>query len=157
MADAPNFGELLAPMIQSVPEAAVPRFLATLERGAAGRYRQWAEQTDDPEVARGLTACAEREDEIATRVEKLVSIDAAAQAAIDAAFPAARDAYFDVFAGLSLREQWAIQADAERQGAAAWRGLRAASSDSEAQQVLESCALLEEESAGYLEGLLGER
>ena len=39
----PNFGELLAPYIGSVPEQAVPAFLASLERTAADRYRMWAE------------------------------------------------------------------------------------------------------------------
>lgn len=154
MSDTPNFGELLAPMMGAVPELALPRFLATLERGAAARYRLWAEQAGDDETARGLTACAGREDEIASRVEQLVPIDGAGQAAIDAAFPAARDAYFEVFAGLSAREQWRIQASAERQGAAAWRGMVAGSTDSDTREVLEGCALLEEENAAYLESLL---
>ncbi len=154
MSDTPNFGELLAPMMGAVPEPALPRFLATLERGAAGRYRLWAEQEEDVETVRGLLACAEREDEIASRVEKLVPIDATGQEAIDRAFPAAREAYFEVFAGLSAREQWRIQASAERQGAAAWRGMVAGSTDPDTRDVLEGCALLEEENAAYLESLL---
>ena len=40
----PDFGELLSPQISQVPENAVPNFLALLERGAAERYRRWAEQ-----------------------------------------------------------------------------------------------------------------
>ncbi len=48
----PNFGELLAPQIGSVPEDAVPAFLARLERSAAQRYREWAASL--PEHAAGL-------------------------------------------------------------------------------------------------------
>ena len=40
---APNFAILLGPFIGEVPEEGRPRFLALLERGAAERYRAWAE------------------------------------------------------------------------------------------------------------------
>ena len=65
----PNFGELLAPYIGSVPEEAVPAFLARLERTAADRYRMWAEAV--PEHREDLLACARREDDIADRVERI--------------------------------------------------------------------------------------
>ena len=48
----PRFGELLAPYISAVPAEITPRFLALLERGAASRYRGWAEML--PEHAEGL-------------------------------------------------------------------------------------------------------
>ena len=38
----PDFATLLADHIGSVPEAAIPAFLARLERTAADRYRIWA-------------------------------------------------------------------------------------------------------------------
>ena len=70
MADIPNFGELLAPQLAAVPGAALPGFLARLERGAAQRYREWAEHYDEDARA-VLLACAGREDEIADRVDRL--------------------------------------------------------------------------------------
>ena len=42
--EIPRFGELLSPFISKVPDGTRPRFLALLERGAANRYRVWAEQ-----------------------------------------------------------------------------------------------------------------
>ena len=66
----PDVGGLLAGFMAQVPEAARPRFLALLERGAAVRYRYWAEQL--PAHAEGLRACAAREEEIAARAERVV-------------------------------------------------------------------------------------
>ena len=57
MADIPNFAELLGPFIERIPEANRPAFLAALERGAAQRYRDWAEAA--PEHAEGLFALLE--------------------------------------------------------------------------------------------------
>ena len=51
----PNFGQLLSPYISAVPAEAMPRFLALLERGAASRYRGWAEAL--PEHADVLLTC----------------------------------------------------------------------------------------------------
>ena len=39
----PKFGELLAPHLSRIPDAARPGALARLERSAAERYRGWAE------------------------------------------------------------------------------------------------------------------
>jgi len=116
--EAPNFAVLLGPFIGEVPEEGRPRFLALLERGAAQRYRSWAREL--PEHAELLRACAEHEDEIAERVERLFPIEAELEKQVAQPLPRARDAYYDVFAGLPLLDQLAIQADAERQGAAAW-------------------------------------
>ncbi len=149
----PNFGELLAPYIGSVPEEAVPAFLARLERTAADRYRMWAEAV--PEHREDLLACARREDDIADRVERIYPLaDSAHQARIDAAIGPARDTYYEVFSGLSPLEQMTIQANAERQGAAAWRGMIEQESDPQTRAALEECARIEEASADYLDGLL---
>jgi len=151
--EIPNFGELLAPWIGRVPEGLVPLFLAGLERGAAGRYRGWADACGDAEQRKGLLACADREDEIATRVEALFPADAEARARVEAPLPDARRAYLGVFEPLPVRDQYRVQADAERQGAAAWRSLAAAHPEAAVREVLEGCALLEEESAAFLDGL----
>lgn len=67
--DIPNFGELLAEHLGGVPAEAYPYLLSQLERTAAERYRQWAQEV--PEHAPGILACAAREDDIADRVEAL--------------------------------------------------------------------------------------
>ena len=139
----PNFASLLRPYIEAVAEPARPRFLARLERGAAERYRLWAAE-------------APGEDEIAERVERLFPADAAQLGEIEAALPGARDTYYGVFADLAPREQLRIQANAERQGAAAWRLLASQQSDAGVRDELLACAGLEEESALFLEKLLGD-
>ena len=65
--EAPDFRLLLVPFIEKIPEPARPAFLAALERGAADRYRDWAKAS--PGNASGLLACADREEEIAHRVD----------------------------------------------------------------------------------------
>lgn len=149
----PNFGELLAPYIGQVPEAQVPNFLALLERGAAERYRMWAAEL--PEHAEGLLMCSQREDEIADTVEGLFPIDEELQAEIAQPLPAARDTYYAVFASLDLHDQLAVQANAERQGAAAWRAMLDSIDDAHMRARLEHCSLLEEASAAYLDSILG--
>lgn len=149
----PNFGELLAPFIGSVPADAMPAFLARLERTAAERYRMWAEAV--PEHAAGLLECAAREDDIADRVEKIYPATSTDQvAAMEAAIVPARATYYEVFAELSPVEQMTIQANAERQGAAAWRAMIDAEPDADIKAALEQCATIEEASADYLDSLL---
>jgi len=149
--EAPNFAVLLGPFIGEVPEDGRPRFLALLERGAAERYRGWAREL--PEHAETLLACAAREDEIADRVERLFPIAAELEKEIARPLPRARDAYYDVFAGVALLDQLALQASAERQGAAAWRGMAGQHDDPATREELERCARLEEASADELEAL----
>lgn len=149
----PNFGELLAPYISSVPEDAMPAFLARLERTAADRYRMWAEAV--PEHAEGLLACAAREDDIADRVEQIYPATSEAQvAAMEAAIVPAKATYYEAFAQLTPIEQMTIQANAERQGAAAWRAMIDAEPNAETKAALETCATIEEASADYLDALL---
>jgi hypothetical protein len=152
---APDFASLLAPHIERVPEAALPAFLARLERSAADRYRMWAEAC--PEHAEGLLECAAREDDIADRVDRVYPAHAPEQvAAMDSAFAPAKETYYAVFAGLSPIEQMTIQANAERQGAAAWRGMIDVESDESVRAELEECARIEEASADFLDALLAE-
>ncbi|MFK7974840.1 MAG: hypothetical protein AB8C02_01810 [Halioglobus sp.] len=149
----PNFGELLAPYIGSVPPEAMPAFLARLERTAADRYRMWAEAV--PEHAAGLLECAAREDDIADRVEQIYPATSPEQvAAMEAAIVPAKATYYDVFAQLSPFEQMSIQAKAERQGAQAWRNMIEAEPNADTKAALEACASIEEASADYLDALL---
>lgn len=148
----PNFGELLAPYIDRVPEEALPNFLALLERGAADRYRVWAEML--PAQREELLACADREDEIANRADALFPLDPSLRDQVAEPLPEAKSVYYAVFSDLDVYDQLRIQADAERQGAAAWRGLLGAELPQEACKELEAIARLEEASADYLDALL---
>ena len=151
----PDFGALLTPFINSVPASALPAFLARLERTAAERYRAWADQL--PAHAAGLLECATREDGIAARIDAIYPATAPDEvAAMDAAIVPARDTYYEVFSGLTPSEQMTIQANAERQGAAAWRGMLDGETDPDRRAVLTQCALLEEASADYLDDLLAQ-
>lgn len=148
----PNFGELLSPQISQVPENAIPNFLALLERGAAERYRRWAEQL--PAFSAGLMACSESEDKIADIIESLFLIDADLAEEIQGPLPKARDIYFNVFEGIPLVDQLAIQADAELQGAEAWRAMLSDDLPAEINQGLKDCMVLERASSDYLYSIL---
>ena len=120
----PNFGELLAEHLERVPPETLPFMLSQLERTAADRYRGWAEAV--PEYRKGLLECAAREDEIADRVEALFPPTEAGRQLVSKLIPAAKETYYAVFADHTPREQMTIQADAEKQGANAWQGLKEA-------------------------------
>jgi hypothetical protein len=148
----PNFGELLAPFISAVPEAAIPNFLALLERGAAERYRHWAEQL--PQFREGLLRCSSSEDEIADIVEGLFPIDAPLAEDIRVPLPAARDTYFKVCQDMPLADQLAIQADAELQGALAWQDMLENEVSDAIRAGLTRCSELERESSAYLSSII---
>ena len=150
--EIPNFGQLLAQYIVSVPEASRPRFLARLERGAADRYRSWAAAL--PDHADELLECAASEDEIAIRVESLYAAIPEDLAKIEAALPLAKERYFAVFEGLSIAEQLAVQAQAERQGSQAWQGLKHADLSPAHAKELDELTALELTSAERVEALL---
>jgi hypothetical protein len=151
---APNFGQLLGPYIGRVPPDTVPRFLALLERGAADRYRYWAgELAAHADV---LLSCAASEDEIADRVEAVFPLAAELRDAVHAPLDDARSAYVEVFAGLDVWDQLRIQADAERQGAQAWRNIAGRISDERVVDTLAACSALEEASADRVDALVRE-
>jgi hypothetical protein len=145
--------ELVGPALAGLAPEEQPAIIALAERIAAGRYRAWAEQIGDGAARATLLACAEREDEIASRVEARVPGAAAVQAAAQAAHPRLAEGYAALFAGLSLPEQLSLQAGAERVGAATWRNLAGAAADPD-RRVYLACAELEEASADALETLV---
>lgn len=152
---APSITLLLAPLTRGLAEAERPAFLARLERLAAERYRAWAKQA--PEHAATLLDCAQSEEEIAARADRLFPMSAAQAAKLDALVPEAQRLYGAMFVGLPLREQLALQESAERQGANVWRALAAASTLPDAtREALAACAALEEASAARLARLLAE-
>jgi hypothetical protein len=152
-ADRPNIGELLAPLLARVETRERPLLIALAERMAAERYRGWAADPSQRSHRNGFLACAEREEEIARRVEALHPDAAAVQRALRAAHPELEKINRELFAGRPLAEQFAIQARGERLGAATWRSLARQARDGPARETLLGCALLEEESAVFLESL----
>ena len=148
----PRFGELLAPYISRVPADTRPRFLALLERGAAARYRMWAEEL--PEHADVLLVCSRAEDEIADRIEGAFALDESLREAVYAPLDEATRTYYDAFSPHPIWDQLRIQANAERQGANAWRGIAASHPDPRVVEVLHGCSALEEASADRLDALI---
>jgi hypothetical protein len=151
--DLPRVTEGLRPVVEALPAEAQLPFIAALERGAASRYRLWAEAVGDGPLAAGLRACAAREEAIAGRIEALAGRSASQLDGLDQAWSRVREVAVAAYAGRPLAEQLAIQAAAERGGADVWRE-RAADAGPEAREVLRACAALEEASACFLEGVL---
>jgi hypothetical protein len=129
--------------------------VALAERLAAERYRGWAREVADAGQTSGLLACAEREEEIARRIEGLYPDGAAAQRDMLERNPDLLDVNRSLFAGRPLGQQLLLQARGERLGAATWRAFARAAEDSGARSTFLACAALEEESAAFLESLLG--
>lgn len=148
----PIFGELLAPFLTPIAVTAKPGALAILERGAAERYRGWAEAV--PEYRTGLLACAAREDQIANKVDALIPIPVEHRKTVEGLMVLAKEAYFGVFENLSVIEQMTIQAAAERQGARAWPGFIADYPD--ITEELQALSAIELVSADYLDKILNE-
>lgn len=153
MPQLPNIGDAVAPILSSVAEEQRPLLVALAEKLAARRYRGWAEQASEADRER-LLACAEREEEIARRVEGLYTDAAAVQADLLAKHPDVEETYLGLFQGHPVEDQYAIQADGERLGAATWRAFAARAEREDAKRVFLGCAELEEASARVLEALV---
>ena len=153
MSQLPKIGELIAPILGAVPQEQRPLLVALAEKIAAGRYRDWAEQASASDRLE-LFACADREEEIARRVEALYPDAAAVQADVLAKHPDIEQAYRDLFSGHPIEDQYAIQADGERLGAATWRAFARNVDRDEERVVFLGCAELEEASAAVLEALI---
>lgn len=153
MPQLPSVGELIAPIIGDVPEEQRPLLVALAEKIAAGRYRDWAEQASGSD-RHALLACADREEEIARRVESLYPDAAAVQADLLVKHPDIEQAYRDLFSGHPIQDEYAIQADGERLGAATWRALARDADRDEQRKVFFDNAELEEASAAVLEALV---
>ena len=150
----PNIAGILAGALRNIDPKLQPILLAKLERLAAGRYRIWAGEHADQNAKDGLLACADREEEIARRVESLEPNAAAIQDKLLLDHPELSDLNRTLFAGRPLKVQFAMQAEGERAGAAAWRAYAAAASDPSVQELLVSCSPLEQANADFLQTLL---
>lgn len=151
----PNVAQVLGPLLARVPSQHRPLLLAIAERMAADRYRAWAGNDALHERESQLLACAEREEEIASKVEALYPDASTIQRSMLSEHPDLEEINREVFAGRPLRDQLTIQAEGEHLGAAAWREFANGASD-EVAEVYLACAELEEANAQVLETLLDE-
>lgn len=149
--ELPNLAQVLGQLLQRLPVDKQPLLIALAERMAAQRYRQWAEQVGADAWRPQLLACAAREDEIAARVESLYPDAEAEQRSLLAGNPDLVEANRQIFAGRPLAQQFAIQAQGERLGAATWRAFARKTADEHHRDVFTACATLEEDSAVVLE------
>ncbi len=150
----PNVAEILRQALRDIDPTLQPLLLAKLERLAAERYRRWASEHPDPSVKEGLLACADREDEIASRVESLNPNAAAIQDKLFSDNPDLLELNRTLFEGRPIKAQFAMQAQGEMAGATAWKAYGAAASDPLAGELLQSCGPLEESNAAFLQTLL---
>ncbi len=149
----PNLGGIFARVLQRVSEEQQPLLIAIAERFAADRYRGWAQEPSMAEHAAQLLACARREEEIAARVEALFPGAATIQQEMLAKNPDFLEIPRSVFEGLPVLEQFRIQAQGERLGAATWRSLARKEESRVAREVYLACAELEQASALVLEAI----
>lgn len=155
MSDAlPGVGELIGPIIEKVEPEHQPLLIALAERIAARRYLSWADAVGNTADRDRLVACAEREEEVARRVEALFEGASAVQSELLARHGGLEAAYCELFEGRPLLDQFTIQSRAERLGAATWRALAAQSDEDVVRNTYLDCAKLEEESAVVLEDLV---
>lgn len=150
----PNVAEILRQALRHIDPTLQPFLLAKLERLAAERYRNWAREYPDGSAKEGLLACADREEEIARRVESLNPDASAIQDKLLSDNPDLLELNRTLFEGRPLEVQFAMQAQGEMAGAAAWKAYGAAASDPLAGELLQSCGPLEEANAAFLQTLL---
>ena len=153
--ELPNTAEVFARVLQRVPRERQPLLIALAERMAAERYRGWAREVADLHRRSGLLACADREEEIARRVEALYPGAGAVQHDLLAENPDLVEVNRSLFAGRPLDQQFVLQAGGERLGAATWRAFARDQQSPALREAFLGCALLEEESAAFLESLSG--
>jgi len=152
----PNIGEALAAVLARIPRERQPLLIALAERLAAVRYRGWADAVGDDRRRAELLACADREEDIARRIEGLYPDAEAAQREMIAQNPDLEDINRSLFADRPLAQQFALQAGGERLGAATWRSFAKHTENAAARATFLACAELEEASAAVLEAFLAQ-
>ncbi|MBI3782407.1 MAG: hypothetical protein HY270_03290 [Deltaproteobacteria bacterium] len=152
--ELPNVAAILAELLGRVPRDQQPLLIAVAERLAAKRYRSWAEEEAMQMHRETLVGCADREEEIANRIATLYCNATDIERTILEGNPDIGDINRRIFAGRPLLEQFQIQAQGERLGAATWRALAAKAGSTSQRDILLGCADLEEASAEKLEEIL---
>jgi alkylhydroperoxidase family enzyme len=151
--ELPDIAEFLGRLLQRVSPEQQPLLLAHRECLAAARYRDWADEVAKPDLRAGLHACADREDEIARRVQSLYPEADSSQRDLVAKTSDLTDIGRSLFAGLPLYQQFIQQARGERLGAATWRSFAQDAKTVDARDAFLTCALLEEQNAAFLESI----
>lgn len=150
----PDLAEILSRVLERVPPERRPLLVAIAERLAAERYRGWASDADSQSRAAQLLACATREEAIVSRIAALYSDGAEIQRDILSKNPDLEEINRSIFAGRPLAQQFTIQANGERLGAATWRAFAQGEQRPDASQTFLSCAELDEQNARVLEAIL---
>ena len=144
------------PLLPLVTPEEVPMVVAILERIAATKYRDWAEQADTAVERDGLLACAQREDEIAGFIESLQADPQSLVASLRERIPDFEQRYDAVMDGLSRTEQLRVQAEGEM-GGAGYMSQFAAASEGAVAARFESLALCEEANSKFLFRLINNK
>jgi hypothetical protein len=110
----PDIGEVVRGILQRVPRDQQPILLAQRERVSAARYRSWAGEIADSDRRSALLACADREEDIARRVEALYPAAASIQDEILARNPDLTSITGSLFSAYPLGQQYILQARGER-------------------------------------------
>jgi len=153
-AAGPNVAAVLAQVLKDVPLEQQPLLIAIAERMAAERYRDWAREAGMQAHSAALRACADREEQIAGRIEALYPDAVATQNALRVQYPNLTEINRALFAGRALTQQFTTQAQGERLGAATWKAFARHASDEARRAAFLACADLEEESARALDAIL---
>ena len=153
-AEIPDIAAVLVSVLERVPWEQRPLLVAIAERLAAERYRGWAMDSSNEAQKEELLECARREAEIAGLVEALDPNAARVQQEILAKNPDLEELSRSLFASRPLNQQFALQAQGERLGAATWRSFAGKDSPLRDRETFLLCAKLEEESAQVLESIL---
>jgi hypothetical protein len=152
----PDLGEAVRPIVESVPVEKRPLLVALLERQAAERYLEWAARSELAAHTPDLRRCAQREVEIAERIESLYPDAKRILAELLATLPDLAALGRELFGRLALLDQLRVQARGERLGAATWQAFARLEPDAERSKVLLACAPLEEASAEVLERIVAQ-
>ena len=83
-----------------------------------------------------------------------IALDESLREALEAPLPEAKRTYYDVFTGMDVWDQLRVQANAERQGAQAWRNIASRTTDQRVIDEMATCSALEEASADRLDALI---
>lgn len=153
MSTARSFVDRIRPLFEHRPRGQLLYLAAMLESAAASRYRAWAANAAGEDLARGLRACAEREDEVAAIIRERFAAELERPEDSGALMEDLLREVAESSSGRSIAEQYLLQAEAERAGELLWRGLAAAEPDAARKAVFLQCAELEAASAVYLENL----
>lgn len=153
MKNSGTFVDRIRPLFEGRPRGQLLYLAAMLESAAASRYREWAAKAGREDLARGLRACADREDDVAATIREHFDAELEQPDDSSALMKGLLREVEELSNGRAIEEQYLLQAAAERAGELLWMSLAAAEPDTGTKAVFLRCAELEAASASYLEDL----